>query len=290
MELEWRWPKAATAFVALSITLLALPLGAWAETPLERGTYLMRGIVACGNCHTPKDATGRPIADRELAGGFVINEPPFRAVASNITPDRETGIGGWTDQEIITAIRDGRRPDGRILGPPMPFEEYRHMSDRDAMAIVAYLRSLKPIVNKVAASEYRFPLPPTYGPTVTRVVAPPAGNTVAYGAYLSAIGHCMDCHTPRDQGRPLRDKLGAGGFGITAPTGGVIMTANLTPANRDGIAGWTDAQVAHAIRYGERPDGGKLVPLMAFDWYRTINDRDMAALITYLRSLRPATP
>ena len=85
---------------------------AHAETPLERGTYLMHGIVACGNCHTPKGADFKPLIDQELAGGFVIEAPVFRAVAPNITPDKETGIGGWTDGQIVEAIRNGKRPDG----------------------------------------------------------------------------------------------------------------------------------------------------------------------------------
>lgn len=275
---------------AVIVCCLAAQGAARAETLLERGTYLVRGIVACGNCHTPKDAEGRPIADREFAGGFVIETPAFRTVTPNITPDPGTGIGTWSDEEIIRAIRDGRHANGRMLRPPMPYEEYRKMSDRDVRAIVAYLRKVKPISSKNQPSVYRIPIPATYGPTVSGVPTPPASDKIAYGRYLAEIGHCMECHTPRVGGQMLREKLGAGGFEVPAPTGGTIVTSNLTPANRDGIAGWSDPQVAHAIRFGERPDGGKLVPLMAFDWYRTINDRDMAALIAYLRSLPPATP
>src|SRR5262249_3909148 len=99
------------------------------ETPLERGTYLMQSIVACGNCHTPKDRDGQPIADRELVGGFVINAPIFHSVSPNITPDKETGIGNWTDDQIVDAIRNGKRPDGTIIGPPMPIAYYRNLSD-----------------------------------------------------------------------------------------------------------------------------------------------------------------
>ncbi len=275
---------------AVIVCGLAASGAAHAETLLERGTYLVRGIVACGNCHTPKDAEGRAIADLEFAGGFVIETPAFRTVTPNITPDRDTGIGTWSDAEIIRAIRDGRHANGRMLRPPMPYEEYRKMSDRDVRAIVAYLRMVKPISSKNQPSVYRIPIPATYGPTVSGVPTPPASDKIAYGRYLAEIGHCMECHTPRVRGQMVREKLGAGGFEVPALTGGTIVTSNLTPANRDGIAGWSDGQVAHAIRFGERPDGGKLVPLMAFDWYRTINDRDMAALIAYLRTLPPATP
>ncbi len=275
---------------AMAWAIVTMAPAAMAETPLQRGTYLMRGIVACGNCHTPKGPDGTPLADQELAGGFVIDLPVFRAVASNITPDKETGIGSWTDQEIIDAIRNGRRPDGTIIGPPMPIEFYRSMSDRDVRAIVAYLRAVRPVRNQVAASSYRIPLPPTYGPTVTQVAAPPAGTGAAYGRYLADIAHCMECHTPAERGRLVRDKWGAGGRELPAVPDGVIVSPNLTPANPDGIAHWSDAQVKAAIQQGVRADGRKLVPLMAFDWYRTVDARDMDALVAYLRTLKPAQP
>lgn len=103
-----------------------------AETDLERGRYLMNGVVACGNCHTPQTPDG-PNNALELAGGFPIVMPGvFTAYAPNITPDVETGLGGWSDEDIIRAIREGVRPDGSIIGPPMPIEVYRGLSDRDA--------------------------------------------------------------------------------------------------------------------------------------------------------------
>ena len=114
---------------SLSLGVLCLAtLAVRAETPLERGTYLMQSIVACGNCHTPKDRDGKPIADREMAGGHVINAPIFHSVSPNITPDKETGIGNWTDDQIVDAIRNGKRPDGTIIGPPMPIAYYRNLS------------------------------------------------------------------------------------------------------------------------------------------------------------------
>ncbi|HMK68342.1 MAG TPA: c-type cytochrome [Stellaceae bacterium] len=264
-------------------------LSARAETPLERGTYLMRGIVACGNCHTPKNAEAQPIAEQELAGGFVIELPIFHAVASNITPDKETGIGNWTDDQIVDAIRNGKRPDGTIIGPPMPIPFYRDISDTDVRAIVAYLRSVKPIRNKVEKSTYNIPLPPAYGPPVTQVPDVPRSDKIAYGHYLAGpLGHCLDCHTPRlPDGTNDMTRVGAGGEELPAFIGGTIISANLTPANEHGIAHWTDAQVKAAIQLGIRPDR-PLVLLMAFDWYKHISDADMDALVAYLRTLKPA--
>ncbi|WP_284311042.1 c-type cytochrome [Labrys miyagiensis] len=259
-----------------------------ADPLLERGRYLMEGIVACGNCHTPKAADGTPIADKELAGGFAIDAPIFHAVASNITPDKETGIGNWTDAEIIDAIRNGKRPDGSIIGPPMPIAFYRGMSDSDVKAIVAYLRQVKPVSNKVEKSVYKIPLPEAYGPPVTSVADVPHDDKVAYGAYLATgLGHCMDCHTPLVQGRNDMTRLGAGGNEFGMPDGVVITSANLTPANKNGIVGWTDVQLVTALKSGQRPNGSHIVPLMAFGWYKNINDADYAALVTFLRDLKP---
>jgi mono/diheme cytochrome c family protein len=283
-------------FVALllAMTIYVSPAGtsvARAETPLERGAYLVNGIVACGNCHTPKDANGKALADQELAGGLVIEAPVFHAVASNITPDKATGIGGWSDEQIIDAIRNGKRPDGTIIGPPMPIDFYRNMSDSDARAIVAYLRSVKPIEHRVAKSTYKMPLPSAYGPTVTHVADVPAGNKVAYGHYLSNIAHCMECHTPMSpKGEPDMTRVGAGGRELPAFPSGMVTSANLTPANPDGIAHWTNAQVKQAITGGVRPDGRKLVLLMAFDWYKHVRPADLDAVVAYLRTLKPAKP
>ena len=264
-----------------------------AETALERGTYLMNSIVACGNCHTPKGPDGKAIAAMELAGGGSIDSPVFHAVPGNITPDKATGIGNWTDDQIIDAIRSGHRPNGTLIGPPMPVAFYHGtpathaMSDTDVKAIVAYLRSIKPINNKVEKSTYKIPLPPSYGPPVTSVPDVPRTDHIAYGKYLATgLGHCMDCHTPDVQGRPDFSRIGAGGNPFGAPNGGVIISANLTPGNPKGIAGWTNQQIKTAITTGMRPDR-PLVRLMAFDWYKNLSNEDMNDLIAFLRSLKP---
>src|SRR5687768_14610917 len=120
--------------------LVATAAAAQDKALLERGTYLMNSIVACGNCHVQRDK-GKPLFDRGLSGGMVFDEAPFKAYASNITPDPETGIGKWTDAQLIRGIREGIRPDGTLIGPPMPIELYRGMSDDDVKALVAYLRA-----------------------------------------------------------------------------------------------------------------------------------------------------
>src|SRR5205085_3608451 len=154
---------------ALAMALLAMPAtGAVAETPVERGRYLVTTIAACGNCHTPRDAAKKPVARGELSGGFEFEDPGLgQIVGTNITPDPETGIGKWSEAEIVTALRDGKRPDGSIIGPPMPIPSYKSLSDRDATAIAIYLRSLKPVRHAVARTQFKIPLPASYGAPVT---------------------------------------------------------------------------------------------------------------------------
>lgn len=263
-------------------------LAARADAQLDRGNYLVNSVVACGNCHTPKGPDGRPNGP-ELSGGGTMNSPVFSANPANLTPDMETGLGKWTDAQIIDAIRNGRRPDGTIIGPPMAIAFYREMSDTDVKAIVAYLRQVKPVSHKIAKSTYKIPLPPSYGPEVKSVPDTPRSDKVAYGHYLAnGLGHCMDCHTPLVRGRNDMSRVGAGGNKFGAPAGGVLTSPNLTPANKDGVAGWTDDGVKKAITQGLRPDGGAIVPLMAFSWYKNISADDQDALIAYIRSLKPA--
>jgi mono/diheme cytochrome c family protein len=268
---------------AVAALALATPAFAQDAALLERGRYLVEVTAACGNCHTPKGPTGN-VPGRELAGGFTIDAPPFRAVAPNITPDPETGIGRWTDAQLARAIREGIRPDGSLIGPPMPFAFYRNLSDRDLAAMVAYLRTVPPIRNQVEKSTYRIPLPPAYGPPVTSVAAP-ADNPVARGEYLAGpVAHCMECHTPLlPDGHNDMTRLGAGGQQFPGP-GGVAIARNITPA---GLGQWSDAEIARAIRTGVSRDGSRLNPPMAFYAYANMSDRDMSDLIAYLRSIPP---
>jgi mono/diheme cytochrome c family protein len=277
-----RWRETAACGVILSIAIMVCGAAARAETLLERGTYLMQGIVACGNCHTPQGPEG-PLPGMEMAGGLVMQFDGFTAHTPNLTPDVETGLGAWSDEEIITAIREGRRPDGSIIGPPMPIALYRGISDRDAAAIVAYLRALKPVKNAVPASVYSFPLPPAYGPPVTTVAEVSPDDKLAYGAYLAGpLGHCIECHSPMGpKGPDWENQLGAGGLDIPGPWG-VSVSTNITPA---GLHGWSDADIKAAITQGLRPDGSRLAPPMPVGYYSTMTQADLDAIVSYLRSL-----
>ena len=267
--------------------ILSLPslTPASAETLFCSLTCMIKTFVACGNCHTPKGPKGE-IPGMELAGWASFHKSKqFTASAPNITPDKETGIGAWTDAQIIAAIRTGKRPDGSIIGPPMPIVLYRGLSDRDVTAIVAYLRQTKPVRNKVPRSVYRIPLPPNYGPPVGNVPDVSPSNKVAYGAYLAGpAGHCIECHSPMGpHGPDIENRLGAGGFEFPGPWG-ISVSANITPT---GLKDRTHAQIKTMITKGVRPDGSRMLPPMAYSYYANIKDADLDAIIAYLRSLPP---
>jgi mono/diheme cytochrome c family protein len=274
---------------AVLVLSLSPPAGAQ-EDLLERGTYLVRGLVGCGNCHTPRRPDGSIDGERELAGTFLIDDPAFKSYAPNITMDEETGIGRWTDQQIIDAIRNGVRPDGTIIGPPMPsYYFYRGMSDRDVRAIVAYLRTVEPVRNVVPRTEFRIPLPPAWGPPVANVpdVAP---TDAAYPEYLATtLAHCSDCHTPLVEGMHDFSRKGVGGTPFHDPWGLKLTTVsrNITPSVQYGVGSWTDAEIKAAITDGVRPDGTKLAPLMGFSYYENVSDEDLDALVRWMRELPP---
>jgi hypothetical protein len=125
---------------------------------------------------------------------------------------------------------------------------------------------------------------------VTQVADVPRGTTAAYGRYLSDIAHCMECHTPMNNGQLDLARIGAGGRELPAWPEGRVVSSNLTPSNPNGIARWSAAQIKTAITDGVRPDGRRLVRTMAFDWYRHTSPSDLDALVAYLRTLKPATP
>lgn len=283
----------AAAGVRLAIMTIAPLLGliaARAETAVERGAYLVTTIGACGNCHSPRDASGRIVPGTELSGGFSFDDAVGHVVGPNITPDRETGIGAWTDSQIITALREGRRPDGTTIGPPMPIPVYKELSDDDAAAIAAYLRSLAPVRHAVARTEYKIPLPPSYGPPVTHVAEPKRDDKFAYGRYLATFGHCVLCHTAPGGGMPFdMSRAFAGGRQLPAMThpGATIVSRNITSDPQDGIGKWTDDEIRRATTEGVRPDGTKLVRTMPFDWYVNMTGADLDAIVAFLRTVPP---
>jgi len=273
--------KAAIAGVILGVIGFS---GSSVAASVERGDYLVNSIMACGSCHTPIGPTGF-VAEEALAGRLVEKNDQFTAISANITPAGR--VKDWTDEQLAKAIREGIRPDGSVIGPPMPFEVYKDISDDDLQSVVAYLRTVPAVENDPGVSTYNIPLPPAYGPPVTSVAAVPEGVTVEYGQYLAGpLGHCTVCHTPMEGGMAQFDKLlGAGGMEFHGPWG-TVTSANITPA---GLGEHTDEQIATLITQGVRPDGSKLAGPMPFSFYANMRADDVKAIVMYLRTL-PSIP
>ncbi len=279
--------------------MLSICGGALAESPVERGGYLVNTIMACGNCHTPRDTGGKPIAEQAFSGGLTFTTPAFIATAPNITPDIETGIGSWSDAEIRRALVEGIRGDhGHLAGVPlaaiMPSNFYKALLPDDLDAIIAYLRAQKPVRNAVPD--------PVYKAAVQRDSYPDAeagfGKTglvdpVRRGAYLVTIGHCMECHSAWSRGvSDHKTGLGRGGRVFPAREGApagspASIAANITSDPAAGIGGWTDAEIGRAITQGIGRDGRALKPPMAYGSYAGLNDADLADIIAYLRRVPP---
>lgn len=276
----------------IRIALMALALGAAlvgtanAQSDLvKRGDYLVNTIMTCGNCHTPKGPTG-DIMDKAFSGGLSWDEPPFKVTAPNITQDKDTGIGAWSDADIKKLMRTGVRPNGVQIAEIMPTAFYGIITDNDMNAIVAYLRTLKPIANKVPDPIYKMQVPHHAFPGADKPYTEAMmSDTLKKGFYLVSIGHCLECHTPMGpRGREFADKLGTGGFEFPGPWGKSV-SRNITSSKTKGIGEWTDGEIKRAVTQGVRKDGSKLKPPMGFHYYAKMTGGDLDAVVAWLRTL-----
>jgi mono/diheme cytochrome c family protein len=252
---------------------------------IKRGDYLVNGILTCGNCHTPKGPQG-DIMDKAYSGGLSWDEPPFKVTAPNITQDKETGIGNYTDAELKQVLRKGIKKNGVPVAMIMPSGFYEIMTDRDLDAVIAYLKTIKPIKNTVPDPVYKIaqghPIPPGGDKPFTDVMM---SDAVKKGFYLVTIAHCMECHTPMGpRGREFATKLGAGGFEFPGPWG-VSVSRNITSSKTKGIGAWSDDEIKRAITTGTSRDGGKLKPPMGYHYYATVTPDDLNAIVAYLRTV-----
>lgn len=267
---------------------------------LARGRYLVESVLACSDCHSSRDWSrfGGPVVGPAFAGGDCIGPEggmPGRVCAPNLTPDPATGIGAWTDGEILRALREGVSRDGRALFPHMPYLGYRHLSDRDAHAVVAYLRTLPPVDHPVPRSEIDFPvsffvkrLPQPLASPVPEV---DPRDPVTYGRYLATVSGCAFCHTPiDDRNQPLPGMELAGGHLFRGPWG-VVASANLTPSST-GVGGRTEESFIGLFRAFAGEDAAVPVPASAntvMPWlaYAGLSDQDLSAIWAYLQSVPP---
>jgi mono/diheme cytochrome c family protein len=272
----------------LAISALALlTKSVWAQTPHQPGSYQLNRLLTCGNCHSPKGPP-QAIAGKDFSGGLSWDEPPFKVTAPNITQDKDTGIGNYTDAQIKTVLRKGVKPNGVPVAMVMPSGFYEIMTERDLNAVVAYLRTIKPVSNKVPDPVYKMPqghpIPPGGDKPYTEAMLT---DKVKKGFYLATISHCMECHTPFGaRGRDFANRLGAGGAEFPGPWG-VVHSRNITSSKTKGLGDWTDAEIKRAITQGIRKDGTKLTGPMGFEYYAKMTDADLDAVIAWLRTVPP---
>jgi mono/diheme cytochrome c family protein len=253
---------------------------------VARGEYIVRTVASCGGCHGENHADDGP-----LSGGAEFKDWRLgTARASNLTPDLETGIGSWSDAQIVRAIRDGSDKDGKLIAPVMPYEWLHEMSNADAFAVARYLRSQPPVHNAVKQNPsiaYRVGKAWFIGPNTGEIPgAPPRGVTPEYGGYLAQhVGLCADCHTPRGglTNGPDRERMFAGDAHPSEDF--PANPSNLTPDSATGIGRWSEADFIRTIRTGVNPHGDSLNPFMPWKQNRRMTDEDLQAIYRYLRSI-----
>ena len=252
---------------------------------VKRGEYLVTGVMNCGNCHSPKGPPSA-VAGKNFTGGPPFDLPPYTVTPSNITQDKETGIGAWSDDDIKKLLRTGMRPNGVPIASIMPVGFYGIITDRDMDAIVAYLRTVKPLSNKVPDPIYRMAAPAQIFPGTDKPYTEATmSDSVKRGFYLASIGHCMECHTPMNKGHhDFANDAGKGGMEFKGPWG-VSVSRNITSSKTKGIGDWTDDQIKRAITQGIDKDGNHLMPPMGFGYYSKMTDADVNDVITWLRTV-----
>ncbi len=277
---------------AMVLLVLGIDSGrAQGDDPVARGEYLFRA-ANCQSCHTDVKNKGEL-----LAGGRALETPFGTFYGPNITPDEEHGIGAWSDDDFIAALRHGRAPDGSHYYPAFPYPAYTKMTDADMRALKAYIFTLPAVdqPNKLHDLDdpfsWRFLLPAwkwlafepgAFEPDPER---PEDWNR---GAYLvEALGHCAECHTPRTTiGALDRDMAFAGT--TEGPDGEAVP--NITPDRETGIGKWSDKDLLFMFRTSLLPDGDSVGSGMAevvANSTKHLSEADLEAIVAYLRTLAP---
>lgn len=270
---------------------------------IARGQYLAEHVAICVDCHSTRDFTrfAGPIKPGSFGqGGERFDRPtadvPGVIYAPNVTP---AAIGTWSDGELFHAVTTGVSRDGRAMFPLMPYVTYGQADEGDVLAMLAYLRTLPPVVNPVPARSLEMPMN-----LIVRTIPQPAAfrprpspqDRLAYGRYLTTMASCTECHTQRDgSGTFLPGMAFAGGVQFADPeTGYRVRSANITPDADTGIGAWTEAQFVAKFKGFETPSDHVLTAderrqntVMPWTPYGGMTADDLGAIYTYLRTLTP---
>ena len=259
---------------------------------IARGRHLVYSSAHCIDCHSTlknKDSVINLGQDIQLTGGLEFALPVGKIYSRNITPDKETGIGKYTDAEIARALRYGVHPDGTVVYDFMPFH---NMSDEDLTAVISFLRSQKPVVNKVPQHDLNL-----LGNLVKAFLVKPVGPTgevpktvtkdtsAAYGKYLTiSVAECNGCHTLRDMSGAFIGEPFAGGGPMEEGGFPALYPPNLTTDSSSRIYGWSQQDFIKRFRMG------KIIPYSPMPWssYKRMTDDELKAVYNFLRTIKPA--
>lgn len=263
---------------------------------LHRGAYLANHVAVCMDCHSERDwsrYSGPLVPGTEGGGGEIFNREmgfPGTFYSKNITP---THLGTWTDDELLTAVTTGVKPNGEILFPVMPYPYYRHLDPEDAVAIIAYIRTLAPKLTEVPERTIDFPMQLLMRlvPRSTAFKPKPARNDrVAYGKYLATIAGCAECHSPVEKGQVIQDQLYAGGRLFKMPAGD-LYSPNLTADSATGLGLWSEQAFINRFKFFADSANLRTVgprdqnTIMPWSMYSGMDTADLGAIYAYLRSL-----
>lgn len=271
---------------------LLLSLPAWADGDVERGKQVFALAGGCG-CHNVADGTVG-------SGGREIATPFGTFYGTNITPDRETGIGAWSDEEVIAAIRDGYARGKGVEAPVMPYYQYAGMSDADVRALVAYLRTLPPVRRVNREAEVSLPFPRLayrawrllFAPRLTAPAETPS-EPLARGRYLvDHVSICGDCHTPRNRFGAFDRSLYLAGA-VAGPDGKPVP--NLTPDPETGLAKWRENAFVDVLDAGMLPNMDNVQGMMAEvvdgygggPGYSDAPESELRSIAKYMKSVPP---
>lgn len=269
------------------IFVLCLAAGATqAATPISRGEYLYK-LSGCENCHTDREHNGA-----RLAGGRKLTTPLGVFHTPNITPDKDTGIGRWSEADFMRALREGRSPSGYHYYPSFPYTSYTRLSDADMRALWGYLRSVPPV--RQANEPHELPWYLRFRPLLAfwkwlyfdaGAYQPVAAKSPEWnlGAYLvQGPAHCAECHTPRNKLGGYRKGLYLAGT-MEGPEGGVVP--NITPDKQFGIGKWKTADLVQYLESGIRTDGdcaGSLMAEVIDNGLKYLSVQDLKGIATYV--------
>jgi mono/diheme cytochrome c family protein len=289
-------PRAAEGAAIASAAAMSTKAAEFHAEPsgkrLERGQYLVEGPAHCFHCHSEnnfKDGYGQPFLGKK-GGGLAVKEPESPGmvlVVPNITPDKETGAGKWSDEQFERAIRHGIGHDGRELFGLMPYGNFQHMTDEDLASVVVYLRSIPPVRNTLPKMQLPFPIKVEFHPEMEPTMPANASEKVKKGWYLVLIGDCAGCHSAYDEKNDLiKGSLFGGGLRMVGEWGDVT-SPNITQ-HPSGISHYDEAMFIKTIRTGHASGGMReLSGIMPYSYFRNMTDEDLGNIFAFLQTVKP---